>query len=70
MPPHLARRDARERVFNGLSARRIHLSFRACEWRVVRTFNIQRVEQALGPGRRVYPSAVAATISGVDPRWS
>jgi hypothetical protein len=22
------------------------------------------------PGRRVYPSAVAATISGVDPRWN
>ena len=37
---HLSRRDARERVFNGLKAGTTEGWCRACGWHYVRTFNI------------------------------
>jgi len=69
--PRLARRDALERVFNGLGARNAYRSCRVCRWRVRKDVQYSNgLDKPWAPGRRVYPSAVAATISGVDIRWS
>jgi hypothetical protein len=35
----------------------------------IELFQVQRAKHLVGPGRRIYPRAVAKTIAGVDAQW-